>query len=135
VSQRNVATVRGLNEALNRGDLAAVLGYLDADVRWWDRVDDPGATVHHGHAGIRQLMVDGAEHFAELRLQAEDFIELGDCVVMPVLLFGRGRSSGATFEEREVHLFRLRGGKVVEVREYHDETEALRAAADLSPID
>ena len=42
-------------------------------------------------------------------------------------LTGRGRVSGATIEENEVQAFRLRNGKIIELREYRDKAEALTA--------
>jgi ketosteroid isomerase-like protein len=42
-------------------------------------------------------------------------------------LFGRGRASGVPFDEKEVHVFRLRDGLVIETREYREMSEALKA--------
>jgi ketosteroid isomerase-like protein len=54
-------------------------------------------------------------------------------VVTPVRLDGRGRASGAPFEEHEVHVLRLRDGKVTEVREYRNKNEALQAVGLANP--
>jgi ketosteroid isomerase-like protein len=48
-------------------------------------------------------------------------------VVVPFRLTGRGRASGAPFDEDEVHVFRLRNGKIIELREYSEKAEALKA--------
>jgi len=42
-------------------------------------------------------------------------------------LTGRGRASGAAIEANEVQVFRLRNGKIIELREYRDKAEALKA--------
>jgi ketosteroid isomerase-like protein len=126
MSATNVEIVRRLNEAINRWDIAGVVALLDPECEWWDREDDPGAAVHRGHEGVSTFLADLDAH-AELRVEAKEFIDAGDYVVSPVRLDGRGRASGAPFEEYEVHVLRLRGGKVTEIREYREKNEALDA--------
>jgi ketosteroid isomerase-like protein len=88
--------------------------------------------VHRGHEGIGAYLSELADH-AELRVEMTEFIDAGDYVVTPVRLDGRGRASGAPFEEHEVHVLRLRDGKVTEVREYRDKNEALQAVGLANP--
>jgi ketosteroid isomerase-like protein len=125
MSQENVEVVRRLNKAFNRGDVAGVVELLDTACEWWDRFDDPGAALHRGHEGISAYLSEVDDH-AELRVEPSEFIDAGDYVVVPVRLDGRGRASGAPFEKREVHVSRLRGGKVTEIREYREKDEALK---------
>jgi ketosteroid isomerase-like protein len=132
MSHENVEVVRRLNSAFNRGDVAGLIELLDPACEWWDRVDDPGAAVHRGHEGIGAYLSELADH-AELRVEMTEFIDAGDYVVTPVRLDGRGRASGAPFEEHEVHVLRLRDGKVTEVREYRDKNEALQAVGLANP--
>jgi ketosteroid isomerase-like protein len=121
-----VEIVRRLNEAINRWDIAGVVAMLDPECEWWDREDDPGAGVHRGHDGVRAFLAD-LDEVAELRVEAKEFIHDGDYVLVPVRLGGRGRASGIPFDEKEIHAFRLHEGKVTEVREYRDMSEALKA--------
>ncbi len=128
MSQENVEIVRRLNEAFNRGDLIAVLELLDPDFEWWDRADDPGATVHRGHDGFSKFIADLDADVVELQVEIKEFVDVrGDYVVADVRVHGRGRASGAPFEEHEVHVLRLRDGKATEVREYRSRDEALEA--------
>jgi ketosteroid isomerase-like protein len=126
MSQENVEIVRRLNEAFNRGDVAGVVELLDPECEWWDREDDPGAAMHRGHDGIRTFLAELGDH-TELRVEPKEFIDAGEYVVLPVRVAGRGRASGAPFEEHEVHVARLGSGKVTEVREYRELSEALEA--------
>jgi len=126
VSQENVEFVRQRFDAYNRGDTAGIIALTHLDAEWWDRVDDPWATVHQGRDACIQHLVEITED-AELRVEAMDFIDAGDLVVVPVRLVGRGRTSGVPFDEREVHVFRLREGLVIETREYRELSEALKA--------
>jgi ketosteroid isomerase-like protein len=132
MSQENVEVARRLNSAFNRGDVVGIIELLDPECEWWDRVDDPGAAVHRGHEGVSRYLSELADH-AKMHVEAEEFIDAGDYVVTPVRLDGRGRASGAPFEEHEVHVLRMRDGKVTEVREYREKTEALRAVGLAHP--
>jgi ketosteroid isomerase-like protein len=82
--------------------------------------------VHRGHDAISTFLA-GLGEAAELRVEPKEFIGAGDYVVTPVRLDGCGRASGAPFEEHEVHVLRLCDGKVAEIREFRERSEALRA--------
>jgi ketosteroid isomerase-like protein len=82
--------------------------------------------VHRGHEGVRAFLAELAEA-AEFGAQATEFIDTADWVVVCLRLHGRGKASGAEFEEREVHASRLRDGKVVETHEYRTKEQALQA--------
>jgi uncharacterized protein len=126
MSQENVEIVRRLNEGGDRDDLPAILELLDPGFEWWDRKDDPGATVHRGHDGFTKHMAE-LEADVEMKVEVKELIDAGDYVVAPVRVHGRGRASLAPFEEHEVHVFRLRDGRIIELREYRTTTEALEA--------
>jgi uncharacterized protein len=126
MSEENVEVVRRQNEAFNRGGVAGVLELSDPSIEWWDRVDDPGAGVHRGHDGFMKALAELAD-LADLHVEPKEFIDAGDYVVVPVRIIGRGQASGVSFEEHEVHVFRLRDGKITELREYREKGEALEA--------
>jgi ketosteroid isomerase-like protein len=74
-----------------------------------------------------EMLAEVAQSIVELRIEPQEFIDAGDFVVVPVRVVGRGGASGAPFEEHEVQVFQLRDGKIVELREYREMEEALRA--------
>ena len=47
---------------------------------------------------------------------------------MAVRLVGRGRLSGASLDERQVQSYRVRDGRITELRKYREMSEALEAA-------
>jgi uncharacterized protein len=127
MSQENVDLVRRRFDAVNRGDLAALVDLTDPDAVWWDRPDDPwGAVPHRGRDACLQHLEEILED-VDLQAQPREIIDAGDTVVVGVRLVGRGRTSGVSFEEHEFHVFTLRGGKVTETREFRDRGEALEA--------
>jgi uncharacterized protein len=129
VSEENVEVIKRGYEAWNRGDMAAVMEGYHPDVAHWDRADDPDATVRHGHDALLAYYAELAESYVEAQIEPKEFIDAGDCVVVPVRVTVRGRASGAVAEGDQVLVYRLREGKVTEVREYRDKAEALKAIA------
>ena len=127
MSQENVEIVRRGYDALSRGDTAAVFEGYDPAVEHWDRADDPDATVRRGRDAVAAAYAELAESYAELRIEPTEFIDAGDCVVVPVRVTVRGRASGAVADGDQVFVYRLRAGKVTEVREYREKAEALKA--------
>jgi ketosteroid isomerase-like protein len=62
-----------------------------------------------------------------LGLKPQELIDAGDFVVVTFRLTGHGRASGAPIDEDEVHVFQLRNGKIIELREFSEKADALKA--------
>lgn len=67
-------------------------------------------------------------------IDADEFIDAGELVVVLIRWRGRGRGSGAEVEAEGAHVWELRGGKAVRWDIYRDRDDAL-AAAELSAAD
>ena len=65
--------------------------------------------------------------FDELRLTHLRFTAVGDAVVAPVTVEGRGRGSGIAVEAAYTYVFRVAGGKVVSAVTYPTEAQAMAA--------
>ena len=131
MSQENVEIVRryveAVGEAFEAGDRPTFVEWLDPDIAWWDRGDEPNPTVHRGHDAVIAYLNE-LDAYMDLDLEVKELIDAGEFVVVPLRLSGRGRESGAPFEADEVHSFRLRDGAITEIREYGSKDEALAAA-------
>jgi ketosteroid isomerase-like protein len=66
--------------------------------------------------------------FEELRVEPEEFRDLGDDVLVIGRLYARGRDSGVEIESATAWLITLRGGRLVRSRDYLDPQDALEAA-------
>jgi ketosteroid isomerase-like protein len=64
-----------------------------------------------------------------LTIEAEDFIQAGDRILVLINWTGRGKGSGAEIEGRGAHLWTFRDGLVVRHETYRDRDEA-RAALE-----
>jgi ketosteroid isomerase-like protein len=127
MSQENADIIKRHYEALNRGDIAVMLDALAPDCQWWDRRDDPDATVHRGPAALLARMSEINAVWEELRIEPQEFIDTDEFVVVPIRAVGLGRGSGVGVEFDEVHVYRLRNDKIIELREYREKAEALKA--------
>jgi uncharacterized protein len=131
MSRENVEIVRRGYELFAEGDLASVAALLSADVE----VADAGGLGAMGTAtGTRRgpeafvrASQEALEAFEDYRAEAEEFIDAGHAVVVPVLISGRGRASGATLETRLVHVWVFRDGQIIRGEVYESRSEALEA--------
>src|SRR5271167_3057444 len=125
MSQENVERAKRLYERLNQGDIDAVLAVLDPDVEWWTRGDNPDTAMVRGHEGWSALWAEITGVLEEFRMEPTEIIDAGEYVVVCVHQVARTR--GVLIEQHEVHVARLRDGFVIEIREYHEKDEALKA--------
>ena len=58
MSQENVEIARGVHDAFNRRDVAALLELLDPQVEWVPILAELEGRVDRGHAGVRRWIKD-----------------------------------------------------------------------------
>jgi ketosteroid isomerase-like protein len=128
MSQENVAVSRRFWELFNDREWDAWWSLLDEEIEWHARADEPDAGVHYGHEHISQYKDNWMEMFPDLRLElAGESIDLGAQVVTPTHLVGKARTTQIEVREPYSWLFKISEHKIVLVREFHDNTEALEA--------
>ena len=125
MSQDNIAIARRSIDAFNRRDTDAWLAGIDGEIEWHGVPDEPDPGPHRGHDGIRKMAARWTETFPDLRVEAEEFIDEGDYVVVPMRLRGHMPDSDAAVVVEDVMVHRFRDGKIVEVREYRTRAAAL----------
>jgi ketosteroid isomerase-like protein len=124
----NVETARRSIEAVNSGDLEALLETLDLDVTFEpQRAAVQGA--YRGHAGVREWFADTQESFAEFQLEVTEIRDLeDDRVLMLGQLRVRGQGSGVETEVPSAFVIQFRDGKSFKLKDYGDHDRALEAA-------
>ena len=131
MSNENVeAFKRGL-EAGNRGDVDGLLAELHPEIEWHSALHvlmGGEQTVFRGHAGVRRMLGDLYETFAEVRIEMSEFRDLGDGVLAVGRTRNRGKASGVETETPLALLTKIKDGKTISIRAYHDPEEALQAA-------
>jgi ketosteroid isomerase-like protein len=128
MSEREVSVVRRMFEAWSANDPDPALELVDEEIEWHPAQDEPETGTLHGKEALQGMMLKWLTAFDELRVEPFEFIDAGDAVVIPLQLTGKLPDSGVEVSNEETMVFWLRGGKVVEVREYRTKPEALDAA-------
>jgi ketosteroid isomerase-like protein len=129
MSQENVELVRTLFERMERGDLQAP-DLVDPSIEHV-RIGFDGVGLSgrwSGHDGLWTAVLDIVRVFDDLRMEAEQFIDLDqDGVLVLARHRGVGRISDAPVELATAHLFRFRDGLIVRWDVYEDRDEAHKA--------
>jgi ketosteroid isomerase-like protein len=128
MSQENVETARRFYIAWNNGDREPALAFFADDVVWTPAREDPDPEPHRGPEGVRQFWGQWEELFDNIRIDAEELIEVGDRVVSRLHVTGSGKGSGVNVDQRVYQVVEFRGASIVQVDEFYDRTEALEAA-------
>jgi ketosteroid isomerase-like protein len=131
MSRENVEIVRRGYALYAAGDLAGVAGLFADDAALADAgglgVADTAPGTRYGPEGFLQASEAALEAFEDYRVEAAEPLAVGDAVVVPVRISGRGRASGARLEMHLTHLWVLRNGKVIRGEVYRTTEEALEA--------
>jgi ketosteroid isomerase-like protein len=125
--QANVELVRGILEALSRGDLDRMVAHMDPDFEWTPLEASPVARVYRGHEQVRLYVEDWLGTFESVRLELEDPTEVGERVVTVVNGSARGRGSGLEIQNRFCQVWTVRDGVAVAMEEHPTREHALAA--------
>jgi uncharacterized protein len=132
MSEENVEIIRRGYELYAAGDLERVAALFSPSAELPDAgglgIADTTPGTRSGPDGFLRATEEARDAFEDFRVEPEEFIDAGERVVVPVLISGRGRASGAKQEVRLVHVWALRNGKVIRSEIYRTVEEALEAA-------
>jgi ketosteroid isomerase-like protein len=126
--RRSLEAIKEAYLAVGKGGSQGLMDIVDENIVLRDRPESPDPRTYHGHAGINEALHSSDETFEGFELEPEEFIPVGDYVVVVLTMRGTGRGSGITVEERIAHQWRVRDGKVVALQVYSDPDEAVRDA-------
>jgi uncharacterized protein len=127
VSQENVELARRGYDAFNRGDMEVAFELFDPEIEWSEGTDVPEPQVYHGHDGVRRQQERFREAWESFSIEPEEFIEMGEQLVVIAKLVGLGKGSGVEVEARGAHVWTVRDGKAVRLEMYVDPAKALEA--------
>ena len=120
--QENLEVIRSVYAAFGRGDLEGILALLDPQVSWRTPgpPDLPTAGLRHGVAAVREFFPLLLSTFDVQEFRPVDFLAQDDLVVVLGTTREGPKGTGRFVDFRWVHVFRLRGGKIVEFEEPAD---------------
>ena len=91
----NIARLRAGYAAFNAGDDAATVANIDPEIEVYEPPELPDTKVWHGQEGYLAALRNMREVFGEISVEPEEFVELGDQVVVVARMVVRGLASGA----------------------------------------
>lgn len=127
---RNVEALRWLYDNFARGNFWAGKEVFDPEIEWeWSptMAGAAGRARYHGLAGVEAATRDWLDAFEWFWMEAEDFIESGDRVLVHVRRRARAKASEFEVETRAADLWTMRDGKALSYLAYDDRGEAMEA--------
>jgi ketosteroid isomerase-like protein len=119
MSQENVEIVRTFLSA----EVDDALRYADPGIVWNPIEELPT----QGHDAVRASLAHWKAEWDDYKLMPEEFVDMGDSVVVTVRLGGRGRGSGVEIDARFYDVYTLRDGAIVRMDQFTERSEALEA--------
>ena len=125
---KRIEIVQRAHDALNSGDVEALVSECDPDFRldMSDRVLNPA--VYEGHDGIRRFLDEVREAWETFTWEPEELLESGDLVLSLIRSTGRGRGSGLELDRRAAMIWTVPAELVLSLRFFRDRAAAREAA-------
>ena len=127
MSQKNVEILRPIYAEWQAGNLAAGTELLDDDIVSVWPSEFPTGGSYRGTEGHARAMREWLSAWKDFHIEAEDFIDAGDSVIVPFRVHARGKGSAVEVERRWAHVWTIRNGKAVRFEVHLDRAEALEA--------
>jgi ketosteroid isomerase-like protein len=130
MSQENVEIVRRIYDDFERDGWDSAMRFASPDIELHGTSGGLSeGNVARGIAAVREMFEEwDAEAWEETRLNPQEFIDVGDQVVVFQHELRRGRGSGVDVESETAMLFELRDGSVTRIQGFMDQEQALKAA-------
>ena len=123
MSASNAAIVRKAYDDFAKGDVPAVFAAFDPGITWYVPGHSPLSGDYKGHdqiGGFFQLTMELSE--GTFRIDVHNVLVDADVVV--ALVTTKARRNGVSASFPEVHVWRLRDGKVVAFRKYQGDEQS-----------
>jgi ketosteroid isomerase-like protein len=126
----NVATVRDAYQSFAKGDLNGALADLADDCTFHFTGDGPNSGDHHGREAIAAALIKNFELTGGTQTLDVRAIYADDDHAAVLIHETASRPDGASLDVDEVHILRLRDGKVLDLWDVPDDIQAHRAFFD-----
>ena len=131
MTEADVDLIRTGFDTFAEDGLEAILRLMDPEIELLTPAN-PDMQRGTGHEGVRRSLNGLLEMFEYWNVEALEFEDLGQHVVVSVCQYARGRGSGVTVESKSAWLFTMRDGKAVRLALHSDKAEAVASAENQS---
>jgi ketosteroid isomerase-like protein len=129
MAETNEELIRQGFEAMRAGDPEALTPFIHPD---FEVTTPPQLAAepdtYRGHEGVRRYFESFYEAMDQISFEAEEFLAVGELVVVGSVLRTRGRTTGIETEQRVALVYELKDGKAYRLSVYATVDEALAAA-------
>ena len=129
MSEQNVEIVRRAYAALAQHGVEGVSAFADPE---FEMTTPPSLAsepdTYRGYEGVRRWFGSFGDAMEEVYLEGEEFIPVGDKVLVQTMLHARGRTTGIETEQRAFLVWTLRDGLLTRVQTFVEREEAVQAA-------
>ena len=129
MSDESAQVIRIAYDAYSRGDLAAMLEFVDPNLEWTYRdpaFEDPPPQVCHGRHELETALARRAER--HLTPVVEEVLANGDRAMVVLRTPGIEAFRAKNKDDRNYAVLTVRGGRIVALRDCRDRAEALAYA-------
>jgi ketosteroid isomerase-like protein len=124
----NADLLRPIYEEWGRGNWRRQFGVYHPHMEWGWSDEFPGlAGVYEDRRDPNPRLLAWLSEWEHWRAEADDFLELGDHVIVLASYHGRGRGSGVEIHQDGAHVFELRDGKVVRLEIFASRDKAIES--------
>ena len=125
MSRKNVELHRRANASIQALDADALVLLFARPVEVHSIFAAVGGAKYHGHDGVRHWLVDLDGAWAEFRIDADAYFDLGDHTLALIVLHGRGRQSGVAVVMPYAQVMRWHDGCCICFKVYVRREDAL----------
>jgi hypothetical protein len=121
MSHQILDTVRNVYHSFAKGDIPAILGFLDSDIEWTEAEGFPyGGTYHGPNAVLEGVFMRVGAEWDGFAAVPEEFIDAGETVVVLGQYSGTYKVTGKSFQANFAHVWKARDGKAFKFQQYTD---------------
>jgi uncharacterized protein len=129
-TQENIELIRSCYQAVDRKDFNTIRKAMDANIEWIEP-EASGLWSQGAHRGpdavFKEVIEPAFDKVADFRVEANQFLQVGEHIVVLGRFRGRGKNTGKELNANTVHIWTLRDGKIVRFQAYHDIANWLEA--------
>ncbi len=125
-TEARIAVLRAAYSAFNRGDIAAAVQSLDENIDWSEPAEFPGGGAYHGREGAKKYLANSRATVAEVISEPEQFIPVGDRIVVFVYARVRPKDSTTWKEVRLADVYLFRDLTPIQMHAFADRQAALQ---------
>jgi len=120
--EENAVLVRQLYSSFVEQSISSLLEVLSHDIDWlfYGPEEIPFAGHYRGHEQVARFFATALETSEFLLFEPREFIPGPNTVLVEGFERVRARSTGRVWETAWAHVFTIKGGKIVKLREYYD---------------